>query len=104
MIKVKITWEQLALLHDAHFEKEITEPGDHGDLLRELRDDLCRYFNKYLNRGHKTYRLSFTRAQALTIMQLWMGKRLPPDAAHVIQNLIGVIDQVKHQSKIISVL
>lgn len=98
MMKVKITWQQLIYLHDAFLNKDIPGTSLLDVLLREHCGDFCMFLGRFIDRGHKTYRITFTRLQVHAFMLIWMDAQLPPNNGYyVILELIGIFDKESKQ-------
>ena len=101
MKPIKLTWQQLIYLHDAHLNKELPGTGPYYDLLREHCADFCQYFDRLISRGGKTYRVRFSSLQARAFMQLWVDQPLPENnSAYEILKLIAEFDQAKRKALI----
>lgn len=99
MKPLRLTYQEITDLYDAHAGKRIPFVGPHYDLLREHAADFVIFFAKMVRRGSDHYRLRFTGLQALAFMQLWLDQPLPPYAAQLINQVLAWIDRQNKQAK-----
>lgn len=102
-MKVKLTFKEVVLLHDAHLNKEFPGSGPYYELLREHAADFVAFFQKIIYRAAARPTVTFTALQARAFMQLWVDQPLPANAgAYVILEMLKIFDQANKSVLILS--
>lgn len=101
MIKIRLTFDELVMLHDAFRNKKMDGSGPHFDLLLEHLAEFTAFFEKLIYRGQDRYRVSFSSLQCRAFMQLWLHQELPNYAAWIINYLIATFDKASKQPKLL---
>lgn len=101
MIKLKLTFDQLAILHKAMRERNLQRGTPHLDLLHDHIRDFIQLFFKSLHQlresGLKTKTLKLKGSEARAFMQIWTGAELQTDATGLlVQQLLQYLDQERH--------
>ena len=102
MKKITLTFNQVVLLHDAFYTKELPCSGPYYDLLRAHCIDFCLFFQKLMERGCSSYRVKFTALQAVAFLQLWLHQELPlNNSSYLILELIAEFDQAHKNTRVL---
>ena len=98
MIKLKISFEDLLLLHRAMLQRDLQRGTPHLDLLHDHLADFVKLFYKSLQQmresGQKTKTLKLKGSECRAFMQIWTGALLETDSTGLlIQQLLEYLDQ-----------
>ena len=101
MVKLKISFENLVLLHRAMLTRNLHRGTPHLDLLHDHIADFMRLFHKSLKQmeesGQKNKTLKLKGSECRAFMQIWTGAELQTDITGLlIQDLLQYLDKEKH--------